>query len=211
MGTYLPFPATHRDELGLWTRTANWLKSKKIHKDPHHFIKDILTGKANRHVGKKEGNYTIACGDFNHRWDVGRYKLKEWVEENNWACPSIVQAKEAQAEVATFYRKDTGVSWIDHHLIAPEEASSSVLTTTTYTGGFWEEFSDHRPIQIGLAVPGGRGKSGIALKSICTRKPPPGLVELQRKDAEMVMKYQESMEKSRHQFSVPLDDLEAGE
>jgi len=57
-------------------------------------------------------NCTVVCGDFNHRWNDGKFKLQQWAEENNWAAPSICHA--ANETVITLYSGLKAVSWIDH-------------------------------------------------------------------------------------------------
>ena len=78
LGNYWPFPASSsKEEQGLWTRTAQYLKKQKGKKDPHEYIKSIITGKAEKHNSKSPLNYTIVCGDFNHGWETGKYQLKK--------------------------------------------------------------------------------------------------------------------------------------
>jgi len=155
LGNYWPFPASSsKEEQGLWTRTAQYLKKQKGKKDPHEYIKSIITGKAEKHNSKSPLNYTIVCGDFNHGWETGKYQLKKWAEENNWAAPSVQHAKEANCDIFTFYRKSDPTSWIDHFLITPASADPVALSTTSFTGGIWADISDHRPIMVGLQLPG---------------------------------------------------------
>jgi hypothetical protein len=44
-------------------------------------------------------------------------------------------------------------------LISPATAANLVLNTTIFEGEIWSGVSDHRPIMIGMKVPGGRKTS----------------------------------------------------
>jgi len=145
-----------------------------VHKAPQEYIKSIITGKADRHNSKSQNNYTIVCGDFNHRWNTGKYQLQKWVEENNWAVSSIVQAKDKVEDYHTFFNKTEANSWIDHLLIAPATAASVVLSTTFFKGNLWVDISDHRPIMIGLNLPG--VIRGVVTKKEKSRNPPSPLI-----------------------------------
>jgi len=78
LGNYWPFPSSSfKEEQGLWTRTAQYLTKLRVKKDPHEYIKAIITGKVVKLNSKYPHNYTIICGDFNHGWDTGKYHLKK--------------------------------------------------------------------------------------------------------------------------------------
>jgi hypothetical protein len=86
--------------------------------------------------------------------DTGKYQLQQWVENNNWTAPSITHVKDKQEYYYTYFAKTEPTSWIDHLLIAPASAASVVLSTTFFKGNLWVDISDHRPIMIGLNLPG---------------------------------------------------------
>jgi len=154
LGNYWPFPpSTNKADLGLWSITAQYLKKARAI-DPHDYIKSIINGKAENHNSKSLHNYTIVGGDFNHIWNTRKYQLQQWVEKNNWAAPSITHAKDKQENYSTYFAKNEAKSWIDQLLITPATAASLVLSTTFFKGNLWVDISDHRPIMIGLNLPG---------------------------------------------------------
>jgi len=134
LGNYWPFsPSTSKANLGLWSRIALYLKKSRA-KDPHDYIKSSINGKAENNNSKSLHNYTIVCGDFNHSWNTGKYQLQQWVENNNWAAPSITHVKDKKEYYYTYFAKTEATSWIDHLLIAPATAASVVLSTTFFKG-----------------------------------------------------------------------------
>ena len=163
MGNYWPYPSSeekHKDQQGLWARASQFLDSKKIKKSPKEFIQHFITRQSDRHIAKSPFNTTVVCGDFNHHWNDGKYQLQGWASSNNWACPSVDHAHASKSPIFTFTRKGVGNSWIDYHLIAPSSAAHQIHSTISFDGPYWEDVSDHRPIQIHLSVPGGRGAAG---------------------------------------------------
>jgi ribonuclease HI len=163
MGNYWPYPSTdekHQDQQGLWSRASQFLDAKKIKKSPKEFIQNYITRQSDRHIAKSSFNTSVVCGDFNHHWNDGKYQLQGWASSNNWACPSVDHVHASKSPIFTYTRKGVGNSWIDYHLIAPASAAHQIYSTTSFDGPFWEDVSDHRPIQIHLSVPGGRGATG---------------------------------------------------
>ena len=164
MGNYWPFPSNYdkdKEQQGLWAMAAQFLDRKKIKKNPKEYIQNYITTQADRHVAKSSANIAIVCGDFNHRWDNGKYQLQQWAITNNWECPSISHSASSHIPIFTYTVKGKDCSWIDHHLIAPASSAQQVVSTTSSDGSYWDDVSDHRPIMIHLSVSGGRGTAGL--------------------------------------------------
>ena len=207
MGNYWPFPPNKTNNIpnnGLWDRTSNFLNFKKIKKNPKEYIQSLICKQSDRHLGRSSSNTSIACGDFNHRWETGKYQLHDWVLTNNWACPSI-EHELPSSPIATYTTNSKPVSWIDHHLIAPASAAHQVLSTTSFDGPFWDDVSDHRPLMIHLVVPGGRGTAGIIRNPYPRVYRPSPRPTVDIKDSVRIKIYQKSLE----EYSKSLDPPES--
>ena len=204
MGNYWPYkqgPSRSNEDgttFSLWDRSMIYLrKSKHTATDPLEYIKQIITGKSERHLGKSTNNRTILCGDLNLRWK----QLSTWALPNNWASTSQDHALETRQSVHTFYSGQRPVSWIDHHLISPAYTSDSIVTTTISEGPYWDAGIDHRPICIHLRVPGGRGTSGISKPHYVPPYYFPRRIDINLKDDDLVLNYRAQLD-----ATIPLFD-----
>jgi ribonuclease HI len=205
MGNYWPYPsADSTAQQGLWARASQYLKNKKIKLSPKEYIQKFISMQSDRHVAKSNANTTIVCGDFNHRWNTGKYQFQQWADSNNWGCPSVFHSESSGKPIYTYTKKGADSSWIDHHIIAPSSAASQVLSTTSFNGPYWSDVSDHRPLMIHMSVLGGRGTAGLVdnphPRSIRSETKP----FLDKEDKKRVRVYRSSLAQYRKLADPPL-------
>ena len=177
IGAYLPpRPGTNPGPLTIWARLTSYLAKSSQKLSPRAYTERVverwMAGAA------EAGRQVFVCGDLNGVLETkcSQRDIRPWVNSLNLTSPHMTFLR-PEVEYHTFFRKDKGISRIDHVLHTPLPPDQSVVEVGMDNDVSLVHYFDHRPIWIGIH---------IAHVHSVTTKPPPALarplpVEIPRK------------------------------
>lgn len=166
IGAYLPpRPGTNPGPLTIWSRLTAFLAKSSQRMTPRAYTEHVVerwmvkAAEANRQV--------FLCGDLNGVLETkcSQRDIRPWINSLNLVSPHMIFLR-PQVEYHTFFRKDRGISRIDHVLHTPLPADQSVVEVGMDNDVAFVHYFDHRPIWIGIH---------IAHVHTATTRPPPKL------------------------------------